>query len=81
MYDACPIIKCHYDPDVPFNRWKKLLYNASFNSVATILRMDTARMRFSEHVIVSRNPLHYAFALLVSQEPCAISHFGESELR
>ncbi|KAJ4414809.1 hypothetical protein N0V82_007724 [Gnomoniopsis sp. IMI 355080] len=51
MYDACPNIKCHYDEDVPFNRWKKLLYNASYNSVATILRMDTARMRFSEHVI------------------------------
>lgn len=52
MYDACPAISCNYDADVPFNRWKKLLYNASYNSVATILRMDTARMRFSEHVIV-----------------------------
>lgn len=50
-YNACPTITCHYDTDVPFNRWKKLLYNASFNSVATILRMDTARMRASEHVV------------------------------
>ncbi|ROV95619.1 hypothetical protein VSDG_05314 [Cytospora chrysosperma] len=51
IYDACPAVDCKYDDDVPFNRWKKLLYNTSFNSVATILRMDTARMRFSEHVV------------------------------
>lgn len=51
MYDACPHVECHYDEDVAFSRWKKLLYNASFNSVATILRMDTTRMRVSEHVI------------------------------
>lgn len=51
IYDACPVISCNYDADVPFNRWKKLLYNASYNSVATILRMDTARMRASEHII------------------------------
>lgn len=51
LYDACPHVECHYDEDVAFSRWKKLLYNASFNSVATILRMDTTRMRVSEHVI------------------------------
>lgn len=51
IYDACPAVTCNYDDDVPFNRWKKLLYNASFNSIATILRIDTARMRFSEHIV------------------------------
>lgn len=51
IYNACPVINCNYDADVPFNRWKKLLYNASYNSVATILRLDTARMRASEHII------------------------------
>lgn len=51
LYDACAEVECHYDADVRFNRWKKLLYNASFNSVATVLRMDTTRMRVSEHVI------------------------------
>lgn len=51
MYRACTAVSCSYDPDVPFSRWKKLLYNASFNSVSTILRMDTSRMRVSEHVI------------------------------
>lgn len=51
LYDACPRVACTYDGDVAFSRWKKLLYNASFNTVAAILRMDTARMRFSEHVV------------------------------
>lgn len=51
MYDACPAVQCHHDTDVPYSRWKKLLYNASFNSVAAVLRMDVSRMRVSEHVI------------------------------
>lgn len=51
LYGACAAVECHYDPQVRFNRWKKLLYNASFNSVAAVLRTDTARMRASEHVI------------------------------
>ncbi|KAK3935331.1 putative 2-dehydropantoate 2-reductase [Diplogelasinospora grovesii] len=51
MYSSCPGVDCAYEPDVAFSRWRKLLYNASFNSVAAILRMDTSRMRISEHVI------------------------------
>jgi 2-dehydropantoate 2-reductase len=48
---TCPGVECTYDPDVAFCRWRKLLYNASFNSVATVLQLDTTRMRVSEHVI------------------------------
>jgi len=51
MYGSCAGIDCVYEPDVKFSRWRKLLYNASYNSIATIMRMDTARMRVSEHVI------------------------------
>lgn len=40
-----------FDADVRRVRWRKLLYNASFNTVSTILRMDTPRMRQSRHVI------------------------------
>lgn len=40
-----------YDDDVNRTRWRKLAYNASFNSVAAVLRMDTPRMRMSRHVI------------------------------
>lgn len=51
MYNACAHVDCSFDADVPSSRWRKLLYNASFNSVATVLRMDTSRMRASEHVV------------------------------
>lgn len=51
LYGACAAVECHHDGDVRFQRWKKLLYNASYNSVAAVLRTDTARLRASEHVI------------------------------
>lgn len=40
-----------YDADVRRCRWRKLLYNGSYNPVSTILRMDTPRMRMSAHII------------------------------
>lgn len=40
-----------YDADVPKARWRKIMYNGSFNPVSSILRMDTPRMRMSKHVI------------------------------
>ncbi|KAK3376475.1 ketopantoate reductase PanE/ApbA-domain-containing protein [Lasiosphaeria ovina] len=48
---SCAGVDCVLEPDVRFWRWRKLLYNSSYNTVATILRMDTSRMRVSEHVI------------------------------
>jgi 2-dehydropantoate 2-reductase len=50
-YNACGRVDWEYDEDVPFTRWRKLLYNSSFNSVAAVIGMDTARMRMSEFVI------------------------------
>lgn len=50
-YNACGKVNWEYDDDVPFTRWRKLLYNSSFNSVAAVTGMDTARMRMSEFVI------------------------------
>ena len=51
-YKACgPSVNFTYESDVPYSRWRKLLYNASYNGVAAILGMDTSRMRFSEHII------------------------------
>lgn len=40
-----------YDADVRRCRWRKLIYNGSFNTISTILRMDTPRMRMSVQVI------------------------------
>ncbi|KAK7990142.1 hypothetical protein PG989_010457 [Apiospora arundinis] len=51
IYNACGKLNIMYEPDAQLARWRKLVYNASFNSVAAVLRMDTARMRASRHVI------------------------------
>ncbi|KAF4126444.1 Ketopantoate reductase [Geosmithia morbida] len=40
-----------YEPEVKAVRWRKLAYNGTFNPVASILRMDTPRMRMSQHII------------------------------
>ncbi|OJI99321.1 hypothetical protein ASPVEDRAFT_123919 [Aspergillus versicolor CBS 583.65] len=40
-----------YEPDVATTRWRKIAYNGSMNPVATILGMDTPRMRMTVHVI------------------------------
>ncbi|RWA06191.1 hypothetical protein EKO27_g8913 [Xylaria grammica] len=51
VYNAAGKLDITFDADVKFVRWRKLVYNASYNSVASVLRMDTARMRMSQHVI------------------------------
>jgi 2-dehydropantoate 2-reductase len=51
IYDASPGVDCIYESNVRFSRWRKLIYNASFNTVATILGMDVTRIRVSEHVV------------------------------
>ncbi|KXT06611.1 hypothetical protein AC578_8568 [Pseudocercospora eumusae] len=51
LYMACGKVQWEYDDDVTFTRWRKLVYNSSFNSIAAVLGMDTARMRMSEIVI------------------------------
>ncbi|KAJ5151102.1 Ketopantoate reductase ApbA/PanE [Penicillium canariense] len=51
IYNPDGKIDVTFDADVRRVRWRKLLYNASFNPVAAILRMDTPRMRMSSHVI------------------------------
>lgn len=51
MYNACGKVDWNYDDNVAFTRWRKLVYNSSFNSVSAILHMDVARMRMSRHVI------------------------------
>ncbi|KKK21502.1 hypothetical protein P175DRAFT_0504333 [Aspergillus ochraceoroseus IBT 24754] len=51
IYNGCGKLEIVYEPDTPRTRWRKLVYNASFNSTAAVLRIDTARMRMSEHII------------------------------
>ncbi|CAG8399054.1 unnamed protein product [Penicillium salamii] len=40
-----------YDADVAKVRWRKIAYNGSMNPIASILGMDTPRMRMSKHVV------------------------------
>ncbi|KAE8370448.1 ApbA-domain-containing protein [Aspergillus caelatus] len=40
-----------YEPDVARVRWRKIAYNGTMNPIASILRMDTPRMRMSQHII------------------------------
>ncbi|KAI3318877.1 putative 2-dehydropantoate 2-reductase [Xylariaceae sp. AK1471] len=51
IYNAANKLDIVFDADVELARWRKLVYNASYNSVAAVLRMDTARMRMSRHII------------------------------
>ncbi|KAL2429126.1 hypothetical protein ABEF95_013425 [Exophiala dermatitidis] len=48
IYNTSGKVDCKLDEDVGFVRWRKLVYNASFNPVATITRMDTSRMRLAK---------------------------------
>ena len=51
MYNTCGKVNWQYDDNVAFTRWRKLLYNASFNSVSAILKMGVIRMRMTQHII------------------------------
>lgn len=51
IYNAKGVVKIDYEEDVQLTRWRKLIYNASFNTVAAVLRMDTTTMRMSGHII------------------------------
>ncbi|KAF2717706.1 putative 2-dehydropantoate 2-reductase [Polychaeton citri CBS 116435] len=51
IYNGCGKVDCTYDDNVLYTRWRKLVYNSSFNSVAAVLGMDVIRMRMTQHVI------------------------------
>ena len=51
IYNPAGTLDVVYEPDVAKVRWRKIAYNGSFNPVASILRMDTPRMRMSQHII------------------------------
>jgi 2-dehydropantoate 2-reductase len=51
LYSASGKVSCIYEPDVGFIRWRKLIYNASYNGACAITGMDTSRMRMAEFPI------------------------------
>lgn len=49
MYNAAEAVNAVLDPDVGFVRWRKLIYNACYNSVCAIVGLDTTSLRYARH--------------------------------
>lgn len=47
IYAAGGKTQCEFVPDVPFSRWRKLVYNACLNSTCAITGLDTGRLRIA----------------------------------
>lgn len=47
VYAAGGKTQCEFVPDVPFSRWRKLVYNACLNSTCAITGLDTGRLRIA----------------------------------
>ncbi|KAL4872374.1 hypothetical protein BDV12DRAFT_183058 [Aspergillus spectabilis] len=50
IYSAARKTVCIYTEDVPFQRWKKLVYNACLNTVCAVTGLDTGRIRLAGDV-------------------------------
>ncbi|KAH8168709.1 ketopantoate reductase panE/ApbA domain-containing protein [Sarocladium implicatum] len=51
LYNASGKATGQYEEDVAFMRWRKLVYNASWNSLCAITRMDTSKLRIAKFPI------------------------------
>lgn len=51
LYSASGKVSCEYNENVGFVRWRKLVYNACYNSACAITHMDTSRMRILKYPI------------------------------
>ncbi|KAF4628779.1 hypothetical protein G7Y89_g9373 [Cudoniella acicularis] len=51
IYSASGKVHCEYNENVGFVRWRKLIYNATYNGVCAITGMDTSRMRYAKEPI------------------------------
>lgn len=51
IYSACGKVQCQFDETVAWRRWRKLMYNSSYNTVCAITQMDTGRLRLAKSPI------------------------------
>jgi 2-dehydropantoate 2-reductase len=51
LYSASGKVSFTYEENVGFVRWRKLVYNACYNSACAITHMDTSRMRILKYPI------------------------------
>ncbi|RDW66793.1 2-dehydropantoate 2-reductase-1 [Coleophoma crateriformis] len=47
IYSAAGKTKCPYNEDVPFARWRKLVFNSCLNPICAITGLDDARIRLA----------------------------------
>lgn len=53
LYSSAGKCICEFADDVPFSRWRKLIYNACLNSICALTGLDTGRIRLAEDSIDS----------------------------
>ncbi|OAG35346.1 hypothetical protein AYO21_10486 [Fonsecaea monophora] len=51
IYNAGGKVQCKLDDTVTWRRWRKLMYNASYNPVCAITQLDSGRLRLSKSPI------------------------------
>lgn len=53
LYSAGGKCICEFADDVPFSRWRKLIYNACLNSICALTGLDTGRIRLADGAVES----------------------------
>ncbi|KAL1311791.1 hypothetical protein AAFC00_001874 [Neodothiora populina] len=53
LYSASGKCSCEFTDDVPFTRWRKLIYNACLNSICALTGLDTGRLRLADDLVDS----------------------------
>lgn len=51
LYSATRKIDCTYSPNVLYDRWRKLVYNACLNPICAITGLDTGRIRLADGAV------------------------------
>ncbi|KAJ5979321.1 hypothetical protein N7501_002663 [Penicillium viridicatum] len=51
MYSGGGKTDCTFTSDVPFHRWRKLVYNACLNPICAMAGLDTGRIRLAEDTV------------------------------
>ena len=58
IYSASGKVRCSYQADVLFVRWRKLMYNAVWNPICALTDLDTSRFRFASEEKDPASPLN-----------------------
>ncbi|KAF1986100.1 putative 2-dehydropantoate 2-reductase family protein [Aulographum hederae CBS 113979] len=53
IYGAGGKTDCVYEADVPYQRWRKLIYNTCLNSICAITGMDTGRIQLQPRLLTT----------------------------